>query len=600
MSTSTPSLSREQLQAIWAKAVRDDDYPTFAENFLWIQTKEDGLQPLRLWKHQQQMWQDRLDLMARGEFPWRLYLKYRQGGFSKYFVGETFFEAIRNQDYNALIIAYEKDLPTEFLDVIRVFLKEMPDWAKPTVVKDSASEIVFGGYPDFPLRSTIRIGTAKTHIGAGIKIGRTIQRLHITEAAEPVFINEKLVKVFQTVSKNCEVIMESTANGVGNYFYDTYWDATKGESKFHQYFVPWTVHEEYALPVPLNFQPDDRLAKKLGITDELQLMQDYGLTAEQLVWRRMKVKEFKKDIPFFKAQYPLTDTEAFLQSGSSYFHQPTLAFFLESPLFCKGWPTKRGSLSFVDDKWCFEENENGCLEIYRGPDPTKTYCLSADVADGLPTGDPLVADVFCKQDNEQVAQWRGHVSPHAFAYILNDLGRYYNDALCGPEDNNMGGTTILVMVETLQYYNMFYREQPGVDGQPSTRRMGWHTSGPSKRSMVAELQRQIADWEETGFRLHSETTVKECMTFIADHTKEGQDRYAAQAGCNDDTVITACINLMLQRSSQSFDRPTTDRESAGTDKALKTAGIRVSKEPASRYDRAVKRARQEAREWGRA
>jgi hypothetical protein len=329
-------------------------------------------------------------------------------------------------------------------------------------------------------------------------------------------------------------------------------------------------------------------------------MQDYGLTAGQLMWRRMKIKEFKKDIPFFKAQYPLTDTEAFLQSGSSYFSQATLAFFLESPLFVKDWPTKRGSLSFVDDEWHFEENESGRLEIYRDPDPNKTYCLSADVADGLPTGDYLVADVFCKQDNEQVAQWRGHVSPHAFAYILNDLGRYYNDALCGPEDNSMGGTTIDVMVETLQYYNMFYREQPGVEGQPSKKRMGWHTSGPSKRKMVAEMQHQIADWEQTGFRIHSEVTVKECMTFIADHTKEGQDRYAAQVGCNDDTVDSACINLMLQKSSQSFDRPMSGEEAADIDKAARLAGIRTTCEPASRYDRAVKRARAGAREWGQA
>ena len=55
MSTSIPSPSQEQLQAIWAKAMHDDDYPTFAENFLWIQTKEDGLQRLKLWKHQQQL-----------------------------------------------------------------------------------------------------------------------------------------------------------------------------------------------------------------------------------------------------------------------------------------------------------------------------------------------------------------------------------------------------------------------------------------------------------------------------------------------------------------------------------------------------------------
>jgi hypothetical protein len=436
--------------------------------------------------------------------------------------------------------------------------------------------------------------------GGGVKIGRTIQRLHITEAAEPVFINDRLVELFQTVPKNCEVIVESTAKGVGNWYYDTYWDATRGESKFHQYFVPWTVHEEYQLPVPPNWQPDDAEAQKLGLDDEARLMLEYDLTPNQLQWRRMKVKEFKKDIPKFKEQYPLTDTEAFLQSGSSYFSQADLAFFLESDLFCKDWPTKRGTLQRIGSEWHLEEVDSGCLEIYMPPEPRKSFCLSADVADGLPTGDYSVADVWC--DGEQYAQWRGHISPHDFAYVVNNLGRYYNNALVGVEDNNMGGTTIDVLVNSLDYPNLFYREQTEtVDHRASERRVGWHTSAPSKRRMVAELQRQIADWEHTGFRVHSETTVKECMTFIADHTKGGMERYAAQLGCNDDAVIAACVNFMLQKSPQALTAPmSAEAVRAEFSDALAAAGIHAQQEPMSRYDRAMHRARGNSKEWGQA
>ena len=606
--TSTHSLSEQELKAIWAKALREDDYPTFAEHFLWIQTKEHGLQRLKPWKHQLQMSKDRARLVQLGLFLWRLYLKYRQGGFTVWFLGEDFFQTIRNQDFNCLILAHEKDLPTELLDRVRVFLDNMPDWAKPSVKKDSSSEIVFGGYTAedgtfTPLRSSLRIGTAKTHMGgAGVKIGRTLHRIHITEAAQNIFTNGKLVELFNTVPTRCEVVVESTANGIGNWFYDTYWDGTKGEGGFHVYFVPWTVHEEYTLPVPRNFKPDDQNAKKLGIDDEQQLMEEYGLTPGQLVWRRWKVAQGKKDLAKFKEQYPLTDVEAFMQSGQSMFSQSDLAYMMDSDKFVKDWPTRRGALRYVDGQFEFTADEDGSLAIYRDPDPRKTYILTADIGDGLTNGDPSAVDVWCKQDNEQVAQWHGRVSPNDLAYIINTMGRYYNCALAVPEVNNMGGHTTTVLSDTLGYPNIFYREATGtIDPKASTRRYGWHTSAPSKKLMVAALQHHIANWDETNFRVHSATTIREFMTFIADHTKQGNERYAAQQGCYDDTVITAGIFLRVADSPQAYDRPESTEDShAEFAQAAKLAGIHTTREPESRYDRAMQRARQGTKEWGQA
>ena len=568
---------------MFVQAFQNDDFPLFLQTFLSIPTKEHGLQPFKLWPHQLQMWQDRLNLVKAGKWLWRLYLKYRQGGFSKFFLAEDFWLAITRPHFNVLIIAHEKSLPTEFLDIIRLWIEELPEWARPKVKSDSASQIVF----DAPLYSSIRIGTAQTTMDAGgIKIGRTIQRLHITEAAEPVFDSRKLYELFQTVPKNCEVVVESTAKGIGTWFYKTYWDKV---SKFTRYFVPWKVHIEYVLPVPLDFEPDD---------DELALMTDHGLTPEQLMWRRMKLEEGHGDLDKFKEQYPLTDVEAFMHSGHSCFSLPDLAHFLDSPDFCKDWPTQTGYLTTEDEKLVFKPGKNGNLEIYRMPEEGEDYCIAMDVAEGLVDGDFSVATVW--KGVEQVAEWHGHTDPHDFADVGADLGYYYNEALLVPEDNAMGSVTVARLFRDLYYPNLYYRENRATaDDKVSTKRIGWHTSGTNKPDMVSELALHIKNWRRTGFTPHSERLVNECRTFDVFLDRRGQDRYAAQSGCNDDCPIGAMIALQGMLSWQYGSAPI-ERAGGDVDKALKQAGIRQVKEPASRYERAMKRARHGTREWGQA
>jgi hypothetical protein len=80
--------------------------------------------------------------------------------------------------------------------------------------------------------------------------------------------------------ENTEVILESTANGVGNYFHEMWQKAEAGLSDFIAIFVPWFWQDEYARNVPSDFicTPEET---------ELQLL--YGLTKEQITWRRAKI-----------------------------------------------------------------------------------------------------------------------------------------------------------------------------------------------------------------------------------------------------------------------------------------------------------------------
>jgi len=548
---SSQQLERERLAALLAQALLTDDFPLFARHFLKIRNKLGMLVPMVLWPHQEQCWADLKELERTGRPLWRLILKYRQGGFSRYFLAETLFVALRNAHWNILIIAHKKKLPTRFLNDIRDYIKRMPVSCRPELAIDSTTEIQFteefGG-------SRVSIASANTAMeGGGLEIGETVQRIHISEASDPVFKERPLIELFQTVSAGCQVIVESTAKGIGNYFYNTWRRAVAGKSKFTPRFVSWLVQPEYSDDVPMDFRPDK---------EELTLMNDYGLTTGQVVWRSKKIEEeMNGDTAKFKEQYPLTDIEAFLFTGSSLFSLPKLAHFLESEEFCKDWTTETGSL--VEDatgELSFVKSNYGSLSVFRRPEEGVTYCVSGDVADGLEDGDYSVAEVFRGDTMEQCAEWRGHVPPRDFAFILANIGRWYNEALTAPEDNNMGSTTCDVLFETISYPNLYYRERPGPAGTISFKRIGWHT-GANKPSMVERLAHHIRDHKQTGFRPHSKVLVDECRTFAANLDKQGKDRYAAQPGSFDDTVMATCVNLGVIDSWQYVDIPTDGTES---------------------------------------
>lgn len=532
-----------------ARAYLTGDFPLFTRFFLKIRTKERGIQPFVLWPHQEQMWRDRADLIASNRPLWRFYLKYRQGGFSRYFLAEDLFFALTHPNTNVLIVAHKKKLPTQFLKDIKGFIASMPAWCRPELAEDTATSIQFtdefGG-------SRITIASANTAMeGGGLEVGETYQRIHVSEASDPVFKKDPLNEMFQTAPPNSEVIVESTAKGIGNWHNETYWAATEGESKFAAYFVPWTVHDEYRAPVPLDFRPDD---------EELELMQEYGLVPEQVVWRRDKIKYEMRDARKFKEQYPITDTEAFLFTGNSYFSQPDLAHFLEDTAFCKDWPSKLGTLTQKDKQWYLNEHAAGQLTVFAPPVPGRTYVIGADVADGLEGGDYSVGSVWCGHNTEQVAEWHGHVSPYDFATVLADLGYWYNNALLAVEDNNMGSTTITRLYRDIFYPNLYFRERTStVEDSSSFKRAGWHTSAPNKREIVAAMAHQIANWELTGFTPHGEEFVNECRTFAAHTDKVGMARYAAQTGRRDDRVMGACIALRAMNSWQYSTDPPNDQ-----------------------------------------
>lgn len=106
-----------------------------------------------------------------------------------------------------------------------------------------------------------------------------------------------------------EVILESTANGLGNFFHQVCMAALKGEGEYELIFIPWFWQEEYSTPTPEGFTLTE---------DERKLKEAHNLTDEQIYWRRLKIIAFGAGGEWkFQQEYPCTVHEAFVSSGVS-------------------------------------------------------------------------------------------------------------------------------------------------------------------------------------------------------------------------------------------------------------------------------------------
>jgi hypothetical protein len=106
-----------------------------------------------------------------------------------------------------------------------------------------------------------------------------------------------------------EIVLESTANGIGGEFHERWQDSESGASEYLSLFVPWFWSADYARPAPIGFELND---------EEEEYARLYGLSLEQMVWRRAKLAELR-DPTLFKAEYPATAAEAFQATGHDAF-----------------------------------------------------------------------------------------------------------------------------------------------------------------------------------------------------------------------------------------------------------------------------------------
>lgn len=281
------------------------DFKLYAETALKVRSKSGSIQPLKLNRAQLHI-HERLEAQCQETGKVRaLILKGRQQGCSTYVEGRFFWRTVWAQGIRTFILTHEESASANLFEMASRYLECLPDELKPSVNTQNAKELKFSA-----LDSGYKVGTAGNKA-----VGRssTVQLFHGSEVAFWPNAEEHAAGIMQAIPNEpgTESILESTANGMGNFFHIQWQLAERGESPYIAVFVPWYWQDEYAIDVPADFQ---------ATHEEVEYQEAYGLTLEQVAWRREKIATLGESK--FKQEYPANSVEAFQTSGEDSLIKP--------------------------------------------------------------------------------------------------------------------------------------------------------------------------------------------------------------------------------------------------------------------------------------
>ena len=527
------------------------DREWYIENFLKIRDKTANIIPFKL-NPAQKVVMDLIKEDDKNNIPKRyIVLKARQMGISTLFEGLIFHDTANNENKNALILAHEESASSNLFQMSKLFYENVPDLIRP-MKKYSNGKVLSFENPDTDetrkavnpgLRSKISIATA----GAG-EVGRssTIHSLHVSELAFFPDPKTTMLGLLQAVpdQPNTLVILESTANGVGDYFHEMWQKASRGENEFTPIFLPWFIDPMYSRPFrteaerqqfidEINVTTTDMSGNRVN-TYEYDLMNKFDLSLEQLNWRRYTIaNKCQGDEELFMQEYPSTPEEAFISSGRPKFSIKSLKKYqtiTKEPRRGYIMPDSNGEMTFIEDS-------KGYVSLWKEPEYDTFYCIGADVAEGLVVGDYSCAVVGDPSTFDVVAMWHGHIDPDLFGIELIKLGKYFNNAYLGVENNNHGLTT-LSTIKKNEYWNLFFSKSYDRISDTMTQKLGWTTSVKTKPLMIDKLAEFV---REMYLGIYSDDIVSEMFTYVI----EDNGKTNAQSGCHDDTVMATGIMLQL-------------------------------------------------------
>ena len=362
------------------------------------------------------------------------------------------------------------------------------------------------------------------------------------------------------LAPNTLIVLESTANGVGNYFHSEWLRSKAGVSDKHAVMVPWYEIEIYRQRV-VN-------ATKLWaeLDDYERNLWNMGLTLEMIQWYHTKRREYPSH-SMMKAEYPTDDIEAFVNTGKAVFDASLVERLrsncCEAPfvgeLMADGFC---GNEALSKIRFC--EDACGKLKIWEKPHPAvgryinDRYVVSVDIGGRSESSDYSVITVIDRNrlmgDGmlEIVAQWRGHIDHDLLAWKSAMIAKWYNDALLVIESNTLEtecteGDHGLFILDQLRdvYNNMYYRETFDKSGMDSSFRIGFHTNRATKRLVIDFLIGMI---REGAYIERATEACDELMTF----EQKENGSCGAKVGCHDDVVMSRAIGLYVAANREMY------------------------------------------------
>ncbi len=571
------------------------DFPFWTATLVYIHNKDAGKDVLfRLW-YPQRILVSRFEAKRKAGLPIRLILlKARQwGGSTTTQLYMAWLQFFHKKGLNSLIIAHQGTASDEIKDMFDLMIKKHPVeflHKLGDVYSENEPKLVgvgkSGSTHRVPQRECkIKVGTAERPNGCR---GGAYSLVHLSEVG--LWQKTEGKSPEDIVRSACSgilakpytmIVMESTANGTGNFFHREYSAAAdpKVKSQYEALFIAWFQIEHYSMP----FNSAEELRNFAAQLWEnrhnayspsnreesgryLWSLWERGATLEAIHWYVYE-RAGKNDFAVMASEYPSDDVEAFVHSGSMVFDQYLVKRF--EP-FCRD-PQFVGEVYADADEGeealanlRFREDRQGLLSIWAMPERfddcevTDRYLTVVDVGGRSNKADWSVIVVFDRMsmiDGSEppsvVAQWYGHCDIDRLAWRAAQIAAFYNDSLLVIESNTLethdkerqieGGDQSQYILNQISdiYPNLYARKQSEDEiREGAPRKYGFHTNVATKPMVISTLVKVIRE------RLYIERD-KRCLDEYDTYERKPNGAYGAIVGKHDDLLMTRAIGLHI-------------------------------------------------------
>ena len=348
------------------------------------------------------------------------------------------------------------------------------------------------------------------------------------------------------------VVLESTANGIGDFFHREWLRAVDGASDKVPVFVAWHEIDIYRKPVTDPYTLINSMTEY-----EWKLWNTHGLTLEMIAWFHERSRE-SSSLKNFLSEYPTTAEEAFRTTDSNAFDADACDRLRQQ---CSR-PVKVGEIQGDTltgqnalSNLHFVESPRGNLSIWADPgqgDCSGRYVVAVDIGGRSPKSDWSVIVVVDRYGGEfgnkpeVVAQWRGHCDHDHIAFTAARIARWYGNALLVFESNSLETKSLdepyrYIMDEVADYYSNLY-VRPYTDG--TGYHYGFHTNRSTKSTIINHMVALIRD---DRFIEHDSAAVDEMYNYRLNSA----GGYEARRGCHDDRLMARAIAFYIVESLSS-------------------------------------------------
>lgn len=458
---------------------------------------------------------------------YNIILKARQIGFTTMSLGLMLYYACTLPNTNYLMISYDGESVQNIFNRLKMMYESIPDKYRVNQKRMNKMELL--------LTNGSRISVK---VAGNKELGRsfTCQLIHLSEFA---FWQEEqqqkgLLALEQSLAKNnnSKIIIESTANGIGNNYYNIFNSAYKNSSKYKAFFYNWFQNKtQFKLDYDIaedwyKTQMHGYRLQAKDLTPCESLIYEKGASLKQLMWREWKLLDMSQDE--FNQEFPSTPEEAFVTTSTGVFEASLITQrynYLPTPLKYKEIKPLPDSLIKYFGKGLF---------IYKDVKRNERYYGGIDTGAGL-KGDYSSISIL-DSNGEQVAIFnRNDVPVYKFAEVCYQLGMYFNYSMYVPERNSYGLDLITRLRKEQGYINVLKIKKFDKIKGIKTYEYGWYTDNVSKDKLIMDYKEAF---EEGIILVNDRDTLDEMRIYVEEDGKMGNIKGKDN---HDDLVIASAL-----------------------------------------------------------